>query len=74
MTTGGNDSEFQEYTKKVPTWAVQLPRDAIIPTKEGELRASEGDYLALDEDGYPYPISQDTFERTYELAEDEGDN
>lgn len=60
---------FRKYQKSVPTWAVQLPRDATIITREGEVQAKEGDYLDLDASGYPYPIEEEEFERMYDLVE-----
>lgn len=62
---------FRKYQKAVPTWAVQLPRDATIITREGEVQAKEGDYLALDSSGYPYPIEGEEFGRMYEPVEDD---
>lgn len=43
----------------------------LIPTLEGEMTASIGDYIIKGIRGEFYPCKPDIFEQSYELAEDE---
>jgi len=54
------------YEKSHPTWAVKLPVDVTIPTREGVVEGEGGDYLCIDSDGGLYPCDADTFEEMYE--------
>lgn len=58
-------SEWMLYEKTHPTWAIQLPVDVTIPTREGVVEGEGGDYLCIDADGGLYPCEQETFEKTY---------
>lgn len=60
------------YEKKHPTWAVKLPVDVTIPTREGVIEGERGDYLCIDADGGLYPCDAETFEKMYEPTEAEG--
>jgi len=42
-----------------------------IDTREGTVVAEPGDYVMKEEDGNPYPISAEKFEKYYEVLEDE---
>jgi hypothetical protein len=44
--------------------------DLLIPTLEGALRASHGDYIIKGVKGEFYPCKPDIFELTYDLVED----
>ena len=44
--------------------------DLIIPTLEGDMRASYGDYVIKGVQGEFYPCKPDIFEQTYELVND----
>ncbi|MFB6087848.1 MAG: hypothetical protein ABEJ85_04945 [Haloarculaceae archaeon] len=61
---------WDTYRKKVATWAVRLPVDVTIPTREGEVEGEAGDYLCIDADGGLYPCDAETFEKMYELTEE----
>ena len=56
---------WNQYEKQVATWAVKLPVDVQIPTREGTVEAEGGDYLCIDSDGGLYPCDADTFEKMY---------
>jgi|GEM_PF-4368364 len=61
---------FNQYRKTAHTWAVQLPRDVTIPTREGEVEGEEGDYLCIDADEGLYPCDAETFEKMYEVVDE----
>ncbi|MBV4423629.1 hypothetical protein [Clostridium tyrobutyricum] len=50
---------FEEYGKK----------HFIIPTLEGAMRATEGDYIIKGVDGEYYACKPDIFEKTYDFVE-----
>lgn len=60
---------WNTYRKDHATWAVKLPVDVTIPTREGEVEAEGGDYLCIDADGGLYPCDSETFEKMYAPAE-----
>ena len=45
--------------------------DAFIPTMEGWMHVSHGDYVITGVKGERYPCKPDIFEATYELVKDE---
>lgn len=45
--------------------------DLIIPTLEGDMKASYGDYIIKDINGEFYPCKPGIFIKTYEEVEDE---
>jgi len=61
LPTGG----WKTYRKKTITYAMRIPGPFVVRTREGELRCPDG-YLAVDSEGWPYPISRDEFEKIYE--------
>lgn len=56
---------FKEYRKKVTTNAVRIDGEFEVETREGTLKCPDG-YLAIDSQGWPYPIAKDEFERIYD--------
>ena len=44
--------------------------DLLIPTLEGTMRASVGDYVIRGVQGELYPCKPDIFEQTYDLVEE----
>lgn len=60
---------WDTYRKTVATWAVKLPVDVTIPTREGVVEGEAGDYLCVDADGGLYPCDGETFERMYERTD-----
>jgi len=67
------DESWDTYQKTHATWAVQLPVDVTIPTREGEVEGKGGDYLCIDADGGLYPCDAETFEKMYEPTDWEDD-
>lgn len=45
----------------------------IIPTLEGDMTESVGDYIIKGVNGELYPCKPDIFDKTYEPAEQDGD-
>lgn len=60
------EGEWRCYEKKHATWAVKLPVDVWIETREGTVHAEGGDYLCIDSKGGLYPCESETFEMMYE--------
>ncbi len=52
------------YQKRALTRAARIDGPFETLTKEGWLRCEDG-YLALDANGWPYPIDKEVFEKTY---------
>lgn len=42
----------------------------IIPTLEGEMKVTDGDYIICGVNGEFYPCKPDIFEKTYDAVED----
>ena len=65
--------EIKYYRKKpVIVQAYQTDEEMIIPTLEGDMKASVGDYIITGVNGEQYPCKPDIFEKTYEpVNEDE---
>jgi len=56
---------FKNYRKRINTRAVRMPRPFRTETQHGTVTCADG-YLAIDDDGYPYPIEKKVFESSYE--------
>lgn len=68
---GPNETEmknFGTYKKKVTTKAMRIDGPFAVKTREGELTCQDG-YLAVDSEGYPYPIAKSEFEAIYEKVD-----
>jgi hypothetical protein len=63
---GARKEFWPQFRKTALIRARYIPGAFTVETREGVLDMPEGGFLALDEDGYPYPIAADVFERTYE--------
>ena len=50
----------------VPHWS---PKEILIPTLEGSMKASPGDWIIHGVKGEVYPCKPDIFEATYEPAD-----
>ena len=57
--------DFKEYKKKTVTKLARVDGPFQVETREGLLSCPDG-YLALDTQGWPYPIAKDEAERIYE--------
>ena len=64
--------EFAEYRKTATTKLARIDGQFEVETREGTLTCEDG-YVALDADGWPYPIEASVLARTYELVGEEGD-
>lgn len=53
------------WRKKLFTAAVRMEGPFSVETREGPLSCPDG-YLAVDSQGWPYPIARDEFEAIYE--------
>ena len=61
----------KKYRKKpVVVEAYQTDRQMQIPTLEGVMTASPGDYIITGVHGEQYPCKPEIFEKTYEAVED----
>ena len=63
---GENKVEIQEFVGK---YLDQTVKGLIIPTLEGDLIASAGDYIIQGVNGEFYPCKPDIFQKTYETVE-----
>ncbi len=62
----------KKYRKKaVVVEAYQTQKEMIIPTLEGDMRASPGDYIITGIKGERYPCKPDVFRKTYEAVEED---
>ena len=58
------ESGWISYIKRVPTEMIRIEGPFDVQTREGLMHCENG-YLALDADGYPYPIAHDVQAATY---------
>lgn len=77
--TGDNLDEIVAFTEKQAYWGLKPMRNGdhiwasgalFIRTLEGEMEASEGDYIIRGLRGEYYPCKPDVFAKKYELLED----
>ena len=60
-----------KYRKKpVVIEAYQTTQEMDIPTLEGVMHASIGDFIITGVNGEMYPCKPDIFEKTYEIVND----
>lgn len=60
-----------KYRKKpVIIEAYQTDKELIIPTLEGNMHASVGDYIITGVNGEKYPCKPDIFHKSYEKVEE----
>ena len=60
---------WASWRKRVTTKAVRIYGPFTVETREGPLSCPDG-YLAVDSQGWPYPIAKDEFETIYGPAND----
>jgi hypothetical protein len=63
-----NYSTFHPYRKKSVTMMSRVEGPFKVQTQEGVVECDDG-WVALDEEGWPYPISVSVQEKSYEAAE-----
>ena len=69
---GANKEEIEAFVeKKLDTVYTELkePLELKIPTLEGDMKASKGDYIIKGINGEFYPCKPDVFEKTYDIIE-----
>ena len=68
---GINITEVENFVgKKLPTvWLYVEDTQLVIPTLEGNMKVSKGDYVTKGIKGEFYPCKPNIFEQTYELVE-----
>lgn len=55
----------------VPDWVQESITDygiIYLKTPHGDMKAKDGDWLVREMDGYIYPFSQKTFEKSFNLS------
>jgi hypothetical protein len=57
---------WQEYVKVTPTRMVRMTRPFACETKEGLVECEDG-FLAIDAEGFPYPVAKTIHDKTYKL-------
>ena len=63
----GDRADWPIWRKRRLTSAKRIIGAFRVVTREGELTCPDG-YLAVDSQGWPYPIAKDEFEEIYERA------
>ena len=69
---GANKEEIEAFVgKKLDTVYTELkePLELKIPTLEGDMKASKGDWVIKGVNGEFYPCKPDVFEKTYDVVE-----
>lgn len=64
----GKNGKYMKKPLEVSAW--QTDRELLIPYKDGSLRASVGDYIVKQPNGYFAPVKPDIFKLTYDCCED----
>jgi hypothetical protein len=63
--TGKNNVELMLFVRLITF----VKDDVFIPTLEGEMKGSKGDFIIQGVNGEYYPCKPDIFEKTYEKVE-----
>jgi len=58
--------KIMQLQSRKPNWIRVDAGDLLIPTLEGVMRATVGDYIIKGVKGELYPCKPDVFEKTYE--------
>lgn len=61
--------DWNSYRKTEPIEAMPMDKDFTVQTREGTVKGNAGDYLAVDSEGYPYPIAKDEMHAVYAKAD-----
>ena len=59
------DGDYQRFMKTYETPAVRIDGTFYCVTSEGNTVSCTDGWLAVDSSGYPYPINDAEFRRTY---------
>ena len=73
LTLEANDMTLKYIKKSIVVEAYQTDKEVLIPTPEGVMKASPGDYIITGIKGERYPCKPDVFEATYEPYEEKGE-
>jgi hypothetical protein len=57
---------WQEYVKVTPTQMLRMKGPFTCVTKEGPVTCDDG-FLAVDAEGFPYPVVKTIHDATYKL-------
>lgn len=70
------ERDWQWFRKKVNQKMVPVQGPCVFITQEGKYPLPEGwiGWLAADDQGFPYPISAETHDKTYESVQRIKDN
>jgi hypothetical protein len=60
---------FLPFRKKQVTWMMRVPTAFKVVTQHGVVEC-DGGWVAVDEEGWPYPIAVSVQAKAYEAAED----
>jgi hypothetical protein len=63
-----NQSPWSPYRKKGVTWMMRVSGPFKVQTQEGLVACDDG-YVAIDEEGWPYPVSASVHAKSYEATE-----
>lgn len=58
------NGEWRNYSKKTATRMLRMNGPFEVQTREGVVVCEDG-FLAIDAEGYPYPVSLKVHEQTY---------
>lgn len=57
---------WKDYVKVTPTKMIRMIGPFQCETKEGLVECEDG-FLAVDAEGYPYPVAKSIHDKTYKL-------
>lgn len=63
------EARFQRFRKTYRPLATRMAGSFACLTSEGNVAACDDGWLAIDSQGFPYPIGADEFAATYELSD-----
>jgi hypothetical protein len=66
------EGTYRTYRKIFQPKAIRMVGPFHCLTGEGNIASCADGWLAIDSQGYPYPIGAAEFETTYEQAENDG--
>lgn len=59
---------WQKYIKVTPTKMMRMSGPFACVTKEGRVECEDG-FLAIDAEGFPYPIAKSIHDKTYTILD-----
>lgn len=61
-TLQGFNEDMQDYQVRVIVKAIRIEGSFLVETQSGDIISCHDGYLAVDAEGYPYPINAETTE------------